>query len=171
MKHLKTYEQTNSPYTLFELRNKLYDFLSKLNNVLPYHENDYYTIKLPVGNSISITRIINKTKKQTVLYIPMFKDDNRNKKSTFGKNIYEKIFTIRIMPKAPDPYTDIIINYIIDNIKSNNVTIIDHGNRHLNNTYHDLIFDETHYNEVIDKINNLSIDDLEISMSANKFNL
>lgn len=104
--------------------------------------------------------------------ISTHKKDNFTGKSKFGVKIYKKIFTISLTCKSTEPYINIIINYIVNNIKLNKIKpIITKRPGYMFNERYELIFDDSNYNQIIDNINKLSTEDIETHINADKYNI
>lgn len=177
MKHIKLFEEINDtkyPYTLFNLSNALFNFIYKFIDLLPQQENNYYTIKL-TGNAIRITNVSDKTKKNTVGFFVLDKNDDYTQKSKFGKNINKKIFTIKLFSEPTNNQNiknliNTIITYIVNKIDNNNkIEIYEDDDNYRPMTK--IIFMEEEFDNIINTINDMSIYDYEINSSANKFNL
>lgn len=165
-KHIRNYKQTNdktkknSKY----LTSVLFNFLKKLpNNVLP---NNYI-----VTNNAST---INITKRIKFLNVTGSLQINKNKinlKKQYGIIKYDYEFIIYFSCNNSDPYVKNIISYIINNISNNNTLFNKINKNNTNEERYTLTFNENNFDQIIDNINNLSIEDIKIISNENKFNL
>jgi hypothetical protein len=147
-----------NPYTISKLNDALYNFLNKIVDILPQSGIEYYEAKISIRPQITHVKIVNnKIRKEIICIIPIFKNDNRNKKSKFGYNIFEQIFTIRFINNDKyNSYIKTIFEYIIKNIESETTYLEIKSQSRI---FYDFIFNEDEYEIILDKIKKLKIDD------------
>jgi hypothetical protein len=167
MKYIKTYEAKKEIKKISTLSETLFNFLKQLTDILP--EN--YTVKTN-ANHITITQISigkngkNKRDVTGIFVIDKFTFDR------YTQNQYEFKILIRCTPSL-NPYIIDIANYIIDNIKNYEYTTEEHKfNKFMGKLEEDyyIYFNEKYYDEIIDNINKLSIKDLYLRITQNKYN-
>jgi hypothetical protein len=152
-----------SPITMGKLYNDIVSFVSNINDILPYKENEYYTGKYNLSY-ITITKVVKNKVKKIVGIISIKKENvpHTISKYGFGKNINEVIFTIYFKPYNPfyyekDPYIDTIMNYLANIISDNNKI----PTKKTEKDSYEITFHENQYDDVINNINKLSMTELK----------
>jgi hypothetical protein len=138
------------PFTIGKLYDKILEFMSKINDVIPYNENTYYTAKF-VGTYITITNVTKNKVKETVGIISVRKDDIFNTRSKTGIG-NEKNFKIEFNSYSTDPYINIINKYVMNTINDNNLDT------------NEIKFHETQYDNIMNNISKLSLEELKYKL-------